>query len=491
MHFMTDASLHNKGKLADIFARINMSELPAMSVHVQELLALTGSKKSQSANYDDLARIILKDFSLTHKVLQIANSAYYALGQKVSTVSMAVAVLGFDTVRDLAIGIALLDDFMKAGVNTEEIGKLLARSFMAALLARSIAESRYLKVLPEEAFICGLMHDLGRVISCIYLPVMYRAIHEKTGSGMTEEEAAMSVLDGLTYAGVGREVAIFWNMTESVIKCMEPDPALPEEARDAEKYLHGIVDFSNRYVDCLLRQQNIAPLMDKYAFPLSLDEEEAVEMLTDATKASEAIFDSIRPGILKFDFCKRLEEIQALYAAEEPVAPLKGVKKDFWQEITNMVKGDFRLNDFFVLLLDALWQGIGFDRAVFAMIQNRGDDKVLVGQLGRGDISPAQVKKFELVLSRALPDVLQKSLSMGRDIALGSDKVAVLPEELRYLAQERTVYLFPLCLKGKGIALLYLDRTKEKPKLQKDEVEDVRKLRDFAAMTIEMKRKKE
>jgi HD-like signal output (HDOD) protein len=486
---MTDSSLHNKGKLADIFARINMSELPAMSVHVQELLALTGSKKSKSANYDDLARIILKDFSLTHKVLQIANSAYYALGQKVSTVSMAVAVLGFDTVRDLAIGIALLDDFMKAGVNTAEISKLLARSFLAALLARSIAESRYLRVLPEEAFICGLMHDLGRIISCIYLPVMYRAIHEKTAGGMPEDEAAASVLDGLTYAGVGREVAIFWNMTESVIKCMELDPALPEEGQDAEKYLHGIVDFSNRYVDCLLLQHNIAPLMDKYAFPFSLDEQEAAEMLAEAARASAAIFDSIQPGLPNLDFCKRLEEIQALYAAEPPVAvPAKGIK-DFWQEINGMVKGDFRLNDFFVLLLDALWQGIGFDRALFAMVQNRGDGKVLAGQLGRGDISPGQVKQFELFLSPALPDVLQKSLSMGRDIALAPEKIAVLPEELRYLAQERTVYLFPLCLKGKGVALLYLDRTKEKPKLAKAEVEDVRKLRDFAAMTIEMKRK--
>jgi len=75
---MTDSSLQSKGKLADVFAKINMSELPAMSAHVQELLALTSEKRS--ANYDDLAKIILKDFSLTHKVLQFANSAYYAEG---------------------------------------------------------------------------------------------------------------------------------------------------------------------------------------------------------------------------------------------------------------------------------------------------------------------------------------------------------------------------------------------------------------------------
>jgi len=485
---MTDSSLNSKGKLADVFAKINMSELPAMSAHVQELLALTGDKRS--ANYDDLARIILKDFSLTHKVLQFANSAYYALGQKVSTVSMAVAVLGFDTVRDLALGIALFDDFIQAGVNTEEISELLGRSFLAALLARSIAESRYLKVLPEEAFICGLMRNLGKIISCIYLPVIYRSIKETVGKGVSEDEAAMSLLDGLTYAGVGREVAIFWNMTESVIRCMEPDPEVPEEDYDVEKYLHSIVDFSNRYVDCLWFQSNIASLMEKYGYPLSLDEEETVEMMVVASQASETIFDSIRPGIFKFDFRKRLEEIQASSAAEASARHDKSID-DFWKEINEMVKGFFRLNDFFPVLLDALSYGVGFDRAVFAMLQSRGDSKVLAGQLGRGDISPEQLKKFRVVFSRTTPNLLQKSLTMCRDIALAPDKVASLPEELHFLVQDRTVYLFPVCLQGKGIALLYLDRSKEKPILDNDQVKWVKKFRDFAQMTIEMKRKKE
>lgn len=486
---MTDSSLHSKGKLADVFAKINMSELPAMSVHVQELLALTSSKTT--ANYEDLAKIILKDFSLTHKVLQFANSAYYALGQKVSTVSMAVAVLGFDTVRDLAIGIALFDDFIQAGVNTEEIGELLGRSFLAALLARSIAESRYLKVLPEEAFICGLMRNLGKIIACIYLPVIYGSIKEKVGQGVSEDEAAMSVLDGLTYAGVGREVAIFWNMTESVIRCMEPDPEVPEEGGDVEKYLHAIVDFSNRYVDCLWFQQHIEPLMAKYGFPLSLDEEEAVELLVVATQASETIFDSIRPGILKFDFRKRLEDIQASSAVESSAMLGKKSIDDFWKEINEMVKGTFRLNDFFPLLLDALYLGVGLDRAVFAMLQTQGDSKVLAGQLGRGDIDPEQLKKFRVALSRTSPNLLQKSLTMCKDIALAPDKVDTLPDALQFLVQNRTVYLFPVCLQEKGIALLYLDRSKEKPILDNDQVKYVRKLRDFAQQTIEMKRKKE
>ncbi|MDH3393506.1 MAG: HDOD domain-containing protein, partial [Desulfobulbaceae bacterium] len=98
-------------KLSEIFAKMNMSELPAMSSNVQELISLTHS--SRSAAYD-LSKVILKDYSLTNKVLQVVNSAYYALGKQVNSISRAVTVLGFDAVRDLATAIALFEDFIKS-----------------------------------------------------------------------------------------------------------------------------------------------------------------------------------------------------------------------------------------------------------------------------------------------------------------------------------------------------------------------------------------
>ena len=101
-------------QLAAIFSRINMSELPAMSNNVQELISLTHSSRSAA---NELAKAVLKDYSLTNKVLQVVNSAYYSLGQRVTSISRAVTVLGFDAVRDLAMAIALFEDFIKSGVD--------------------------------------------------------------------------------------------------------------------------------------------------------------------------------------------------------------------------------------------------------------------------------------------------------------------------------------------------------------------------------------
>ncbi|MFH1217794.1 MAG: HDOD domain-containing protein [Pseudomonadota bacterium] len=473
-----------KGKLSDVFAKINMSELPAMSVHVQELLALTSEKRS--ANYDDLAKIILKDFSLTHKVLQFANSAYYALGQKVSTVSMAVAVLGFDSVRDIAIGIALFDDFVQAGVNTDEISELLARSFMGALLARSIAESRYLKVLPEEAFICGLMRNLGKIISCIYLPEVYNAIKQQVREGRAEGDATRDSLDGLDYAGVGREVAIFWNMTESVIHCMQEDPAVPEEDQDSDQYLHCIVDFSNRYVEALWGRQNIDSLMEKYGFALSIDEHEAVKMLSAAAEASAAIFDSIRPGIGSLDFQKRLKEMQFAGVAQPPPAKSKGID-DYWREISGVVSGNFQLKDCFLLLVDALFLGMGLDRVILAMLKVSDGKKVLLGQLGRGDISSEQIRQFQLPLSLLESKMLPSSLALGADMDMAGEVIAGLPGKMQMLLRGRGGYVFSLCLQRKIVALLYVDK-QGRAKFGKAEIEWIRKFRDLAVRAIELTR---
>ena len=83
---MTESKGKPSGKLAEIFAKMNMSELPAMSNHVQELISLAHSSRSAA---NDLSRVILKDYSLTNKVLQVVNSAYYSLGQSVSSISRA------------------------------------------------------------------------------------------------------------------------------------------------------------------------------------------------------------------------------------------------------------------------------------------------------------------------------------------------------------------------------------------------------------------
>jgi len=294
-------------KLTEIFAKMNMTELPAMSHNVQELISLTCSSRSAAT---ELSRVILKDYSLTNKVLQVVNSAYYSIGRPVNSISRAVTILGFDAVRDLATAIALFEEFIKSGVEKDQISKLLTRSFLSGLQARDLAVEKHLNVAPEEAFICTLLHNLGKIIVCLYLPDKFREIEHRMANGLSEDKAAAAVLDGLTLKEIGQEVAMFWNLSEKVVSSMGENPDLPSGKYDDSGYLHNLAFFSNTVVDKLCDGSDLTPLMDTYGELFSVDADEIIDRVNHCVDTSEDISDSIRYGLTKLKIRSRLRSAE-------------------------------------------------------------------------------------------------------------------------------------------------------------------------------------
>ncbi len=514
---MTETPSTSSGKLAEIFAKMNMGELPAMSHNVQELISLTHS--SQSSGYE-LSKVILKDYSLTNKVLQVVNSAYYSLGRPVNSISKAVTIIGFDAVRDLATGIALFEDFIKNGVEKEGISKLLTRSFLSALQARDLAVEKNLNIVPEEAFICALLHNLGKIIVCLYMPEISREIEEKMAGGMSEDAATRQILDGLTFDQIGVEVATFWNLSDKICAAMDPDPAYPQNTYDTLGYLKNVANFSNQLIEYVCDEKDIGVLIRQYGEMLSVNTEEAVERVNKTVDASEDISDSIRYGLSKLKMRSRLrgldeamkepakaarkkkaksaevevgeesprgegavfEEPGIQELDELPTSPDKSIN-DFIRDITETLMGPFNLNDFYINLLEGLYRGIGFDRVLLAVISVQPTSRVLVGRFGLGDIDPAGIARFEhdLALSGY---IIPKSLKACKDMAIPPNTPDAFPESLKFFVKDRTVYLFPICLDDKPIGLIYLDRKKGRPKLDSNRIKATRLFRDFAVMAI-------
>ncbi|MDA8164632.1 MAG: HDOD domain-containing protein [Desulfobacteraceae bacterium] len=482
-------------KLAQIFARINMSELPAMSANVQELISLTGSRRS--AAYD-LAKVILKDYSLTNKVLQVVNSAFYSLGWPVNSISRAVTILGFDAVRDIATVIAIFEEFIKQGVDKAEISKLLTRSFLSGLQARQLAVRKELKVNPEEAFICTLLHNLGKIIICIYLPDMHREIERQVNAGRSEDDASRRVLEDLTYREVGEEIARFWNLSDNVIIAMEPQPAQPRNRDDAQGYLQNLASFNNQMVDSICRGADIGPLIERYGEMMALGQEEALEMMGQTVEQSEDLSSSLRYGLSKLKIRSNLRLIEQGEAKgpvekagegekteELDALPTGGDKSvnDFVRDLTETLMGQFNLNDFYVNLLEGLYRGVGFDRVVFAIVNIQGRSPMLIGRFGLGEVEPDRIAGFRHNLS-SQDFAIPKALKSGKDMAIPPNSPNAFPEELAPLVKDRMVYLFPVCLDQKPIGLLYLDRKAGRPKLDENEVKTTRLFRDFAVMAL-------
>jgi hypothetical protein len=233
---------------------------------------------------------------------------------------------------------------------------------------------------------------------------------------------------------------------------------------------------------------------------IKIDKEEAYKMVDRSIDASEDVSDSMRFGLAKL---KIRSKLRVMEKGEAPISPKKnmGAKvspeielpplpvshnksiNDFIREITETLTGDFKLNDFYLNLLEGLYRGIGFDRVILAIVSLQTSDKILVGRFGLGDISQSQVAGFNHPLVSEY--LISKCLEEKKDTAVPPDTKGVFPENLKSLVKGRTVYLLPISINGKPIGMIYMDRRAGRPELSEEQYRSARLLRDLAIMGIQ------
>jgi len=137
-------------------------DLPAFSEHIIEINSKLSSLTAITfSSAGDLSKIILKDFSLTSKLLKVVNSALYAtLSGNVTTVSKAVLLLGFEKIRMIAVTLMLFEH-LQSKTQATELKEAAIGSFMSGLIAMDVADNMKLGGR-EEVFICAMLHSLGR-----------------------------------------------------------------------------------------------------------------------------------------------------------------------------------------------------------------------------------------------------------------------------------------------------------------------------------------
>ena len=151
---MDKATLRNK-----IYSKIN--ELPTLPSTIGRLLTLFEDKNS---NASLITEVILKDPSLAAKILKVANSAYYGFSQKISDLERAVALLGFNMVKSLAISISVMKNLPLKNKTSLSGKELWNHSVTVAILMREMGKRLYNEKENEYLFILGLLHDVGLVV---------------------------------------------------------------------------------------------------------------------------------------------------------------------------------------------------------------------------------------------------------------------------------------------------------------------------------------
>jgi len=178
----------------------------------QSLAAVLKILNNPAAGADEIADVIAKDVSLTTRVLKMVNSAQYSRRRKVSKVSEAVIVMGLNSIKMLTLSSSVFGMMPDKELGEKcDVRRIWRHLIETATTARRIAEVTGYKD-PEEAFVAGILHDLGIIIMLLYFKGKYIdavEIMKNNKSGLTavEKEAF-----GFTHCDVGAEMVNAWKL---------------------------------------------------------------------------------------------------------------------------------------------------------------------------------------------------------------------------------------------------------------------------------------
>lgn len=276
----------NRFNPADLRNRIEkLGDLPTLPHVVQKLASMIGRP---TVSTEEIGALIERDQVLSAKVLRLANSPFYGFPSRISSVAHAVIVLGFNVVKGLTLCASAFGIMKDAGMN-----QLWRHSLGVAITAHLLATKLEIKN-PEELFVAGLLHDIGKVVLYVKWPDVAGSIKTaaQTGDDRSLFEVEQELL-GLSHADIGGYLANAWNLP---IALREPilyhhAPTLAKEAVLQTAIVH-VVDILVKGLACGNPGDDQIPPLSKEAWDmLSLDEEALAECIAKASSEFATIDD--------------------------------------------------------------------------------------------------------------------------------------------------------------------------------------------------------
>jgi len=202
--------------------------LPTLPVVLTTVLELIRNPKTSAA---DIGRVISKDQILTARLLKLVNSAFYGFPRRISTVSHAITVIGFDALTNLILATSVLDIFPKEnqeggfdyeGFWKHSIGTAAGSKVIAGFISYNGK---------EELFVAGLLHDIGKIVEAQFMQQEFLKVREEIHNNAGLMVNAEAKILGYTHARIGGELIDKWGLPASLVEpvALHHEPQLARE----------------------------------------------------------------------------------------------------------------------------------------------------------------------------------------------------------------------------------------------------------------------
>lgn len=473
--------------------------LPTLGVAIAKVVEIASSGEDSVA---DLAHFILSDVALTQQILRLSNTIAYRTSGSVSvtTISRAIFLLGFDTIKANALAALLVDGF-KNQRQAQAVRRELVQALCASVAAREISR----KTSPhnsEEAAVAALFKNIGRILVASFDHLLYEKIQSEIRtrcppatfiSSLAASDICSQHL-GCSFERFGDAVLQDWKIPDTIIHALQALPAGDQKkSSNHNEWLKQVACLSEAIGEMFINEQtdtdakNIdyacQPLIKRFGSALDLNTDQLKEILKRVQAETRqlaitldvslsplpSISSSHAAAADENDFCKEFmlpaleqQQVQAStrFASGKPSNArdllLLGV-----QDATQMLSAQqLRLNELILLVLETLYTALGF-RFATACLRDVQHAKYLA-RITVGEKHSERQNAFQFAATNG-SSVFELAMNKNVDLMIAdarNEKIqTMLPAwHKQLLPDTQSFIVLPLVIEQKPLGFFYADR---------------------------------